>query len=234
MGKTFDPFDAEEVQAAWPLLSELRRETAVAPMSDGMKYVTRHEDCRAVLRDTTSFSNARGFKAPGVVVPPEDRILGEMDPPQHTPVRRVMVTALTPKVVRALGPSALAPWDLALPKLGSRPAAAELITAGLVASAARLVLCRAPNGNLPTEQEKAVTAKRAPIGLKKPKESRLDGISGAYTSKIDGSAMRTAREEQPEFGVDHAPVCTIDGLSSPGGDAAWGFLVATAAGPASR
>lgn len=44
-----------------------------------------------------------------------------------------------PKVVRALGPSALAPWDLALPKLGSRPAAAELITAGLVASAARLV-----------------------------------------------------------------------------------------------
>jgi len=54
-----------------------------------------------VLRDTTSFSNARGFKAPGVVVPAEDRILGEMDPPQHTAVRRVMVTALTPKVVHA-------------------------------------------------------------------------------------------------------------------------------------
>ena len=52
-------------------------------------------------RDTTAFSNARGFKAQGVVVPPEDRILGEMDPPQHTAVRRVMVTALTPKVVHA-------------------------------------------------------------------------------------------------------------------------------------
>lgn len=34
-------------------------------------------------------------------MPPEDRILGEMDPPQHTAVRRVMVTALTPKVVHA-------------------------------------------------------------------------------------------------------------------------------------
>jgi CHAD domain-containing protein len=44
-----------------------------------------------------------------------------------------------PKLVRALGPSALAPWDLALPKLGTRPSAEELIRAGLVASAARLV-----------------------------------------------------------------------------------------------
>src|SRR5438270_10817208 len=101
MARTFDPFDAEQVQAAWPLLSELRRETPVAPLSDGMQYVTRLEECRAVLRDTTAFSNARGFKAPGVVVPPQDRILGEMDPPQHTAVRRVMVTALTPKVVHA-------------------------------------------------------------------------------------------------------------------------------------
>jgi cytochrome P450 len=101
MAKTFDPFDAEQVQAAWPLLEELRRETPVADLEDGMRYVTRFDECRAVLRDTTALSNARGFKAQGVVVPPEDRILGEMDPPQHTAVRRVMVTALTPKVVHA-------------------------------------------------------------------------------------------------------------------------------------
>jgi cytochrome P450 len=101
MARTFDPFDAEQVQGAWPLLEELRRETPLAPIGDGMVYVTRHEECRAVLRDVTSFSNASGFKAPGVVVPLEDRILGEMDPPQHTAVRRVMVTALTPKVVRS-------------------------------------------------------------------------------------------------------------------------------------
>jgi cytochrome P450 len=101
MARTFDPFDAEQAHAAWPLLSELRRETPVAALAEGMHYVTRLEESRAVLRDTTAFSNARGFKAPGVVVPPEDRILGEMDPPQHPAVRRVMVTALTPKVVHA-------------------------------------------------------------------------------------------------------------------------------------
>jgi CHAD domain-containing protein len=44
-----------------------------------------------------------------------------------------------PKLVRALGPCALAPWDLAAPAIGSRPSAAELIQAALMASAASLV-----------------------------------------------------------------------------------------------
>ena len=58
-----------------------------------------------------------------------------------------------------------------------------------------------------------MTAKRAPVGLKKPLESRLNGVSGIYASKIDGSAMGTVRGEQREF--DHDPVSTFAGLSSP-------------------
>lgn len=95
----FNPFDAEQAQGAWPLLAELRAEGPVATIAGGMRYVTRHAECEAVLRDTTSFSNASGMKEPGVEIPLEDRILGELDPPLHTPVRRVMVTALTPRVV---------------------------------------------------------------------------------------------------------------------------------------
>jgi cytochrome P450 len=104
MTTEFNPFEPEQAQRAWPLLQKLRREGAVAPIAGGMHYVTRHAECRAVLRDTESFSNASGMKAPGVEVPFEDRILGELDPPQHTAVRRVMVTALTPKVVHAAEP----------------------------------------------------------------------------------------------------------------------------------
>ena len=104
MPTDFNPFDAEQVQNAWPLLAQLRREGAAVPIDNGMWYVPRHAECRAVLRDTESFSNASGMKAPGVVVPLEDRILGELDPPRHTAVRRVMVTALTPKVVHAAEP----------------------------------------------------------------------------------------------------------------------------------
>jgi CHAD domain-containing protein len=44
-----------------------------------------------------------------------------------------------PKLVRALGPSALAPWDLAAPAIADDPSAGALIQAALVASAASLV-----------------------------------------------------------------------------------------------
>src|SRR3954465_15962671 len=100
MTARFNPFDAEQAHNAWPLLAELRKESAVVDIGDGMAYVTRHEACRHLLRDTDGFSSAQGFKAPGVVVPVEDRTLGELDPPNHVLVRRVMVSALTPKSVR--------------------------------------------------------------------------------------------------------------------------------------
>lgn len=100
MAYTFDPFDAEQVQSAWPLLAELRRRSPVAQLAEGMVYLPRYGECRQVLRDSDHFSNASGFKAPGVVVEAEDRTLGELDPPQHTAVRRVMMAVLVPRVVR--------------------------------------------------------------------------------------------------------------------------------------
>src|SRR5579864_7009694 len=98
--ETFDPFDVDQGRDSWPLLARLRDEAPVATIANGMRYVTRHAECRAALRDTEALSNASGMKAPGVVIEPEDRLLGELDPPRHTLVRRVMVTALTPSVVR--------------------------------------------------------------------------------------------------------------------------------------
>jgi len=100
----FDPFDASQSRDAWELLRELRTEGPVATIAGGMRYVTRHAEARDVLRDTATFSNASGTKAPGVEIPLEDRLLGELDPPRHTSVRRVMVTAMTPKVVHAAEP----------------------------------------------------------------------------------------------------------------------------------
>jgi cytochrome P450 len=100
----FDPFDPGQAHDAWPLLARMRNESAVAEIASGMRYVTRHAECRDVLRDTETFSNASGMKAPGVEIPAEDRLLGELDPPRHTLVRRVMVTALAPKVVHAAEP----------------------------------------------------------------------------------------------------------------------------------
>ena len=100
----FDPFDPAQSRDAWPVLAELRDEAPVVTVAGGLRYVTRYAEARAVLRDTDTYSNASGMKAPGVEVPFEDRLLGELDPPRHTAVRRVMVTAMTPKVVHAAEP----------------------------------------------------------------------------------------------------------------------------------
>ena len=104
MAKTFNPFDAEQAHNSWPLLADLRKQSAVVEIGDDMAYVTRHAECRQLVRDTDGFSSAQGFKAPGVLVPVEDRTLGELDPPNHTLVRRAMVTALTPRSVKAAEP----------------------------------------------------------------------------------------------------------------------------------
>src|SRR5437879_13071967 len=90
--KTFNPFDAEQAHSAWPLLADLREESAVVDIGDGMAYVTRHDACRQLLRDTEGFSSAQGFKAPGVVVPLDDRTLGAWHPPNPPRFRALIVT----------------------------------------------------------------------------------------------------------------------------------------------
>ena len=104
LGSVFDPFDAAQSRDSWPVLAEIRAAAPVVDVAGGLRYVTRHASCLDVLRDTTAFSNANGMKAPGINVPMEDRLLGELDPPRHAAVRRIMVTALTPRVVHAAEP----------------------------------------------------------------------------------------------------------------------------------
>jgi cytochrome P450 len=120
----FDPFDASRSRDAWAELERLRNEGPVVTIVNDMRYVTRHTDAQATLRDTNHFSNASGMKAPGVEVPMEDRLLGELDPPRHTAVRRVMVTAMTPKVVHGAEPFIV---DTARALLAALPTNADLV-----------------------------------------------------------------------------------------------------------
>ncbi len=122
----FDPFDPAQSRDAWALLKQMRDDAPVVRIVNGMHYVTRHDEAREVLRDTTHFSNASGMKAPGVEVPLEDRLLGELDPPRHTAVRRVMVTAMTPKVVHAAEPFIRTTADALLAAM--RSGEADLVT----------------------------------------------------------------------------------------------------------
>lgn len=72
-------------------------------------------------------------------------------------------------------------------------------------AAAASLLCGAANGSLPSEKEEMVTTKRAPVGLKEPVQRSFNGVSHTYTSKLNRSAMWTARGEQSYCGADHVP-----------------------------
>ena len=63
-------------------------------------------------------------------------------------------------------------------------------------------------------------AKTTTVGLKEPVESRLDGITGADSPKIDGSAMRTVRGEQTHGGADHNAASAFAALFAAGSGSA--------------
>jgi cytochrome P450 len=100
MVSTYDPFQVEQPEKTFARLHELRAEGPIVAIGEGMYYVTSYEEARRVLRDTDHFSSAEGFRAPGVTVPAEDRMLGEQDAPQHPGVRRIVMSAFNPAAIR--------------------------------------------------------------------------------------------------------------------------------------
>lgn len=92
----FDLFDHRSTQRHLDLVGEWQRSSPVRTVMDGYHFVARYDDVKAVLRDPRRFPNGNGFKRPGVVVPDDERNLGEMDPPLHPFVRRLLRPAFTP------------------------------------------------------------------------------------------------------------------------------------------
>ena len=88
MDSKIDLFDHHQTQNLWETTKAWRRESPIVRFADGHLYVTRWGDCWKVLRDPLTFANRNGFKA--VEMPDEERMLGEMDPPRHPPLRRIM------------------------------------------------------------------------------------------------------------------------------------------------
>jgi len=94
----FDPFDPKQTQNMWHQFRDLRENNPISRPGDFV-FVTRYDDVKAVLRKPRAFGNSQGFRAPGVEVPVEDRLVGELDAPLHRPIRRLLTDILTPRIV---------------------------------------------------------------------------------------------------------------------------------------
>jgi cytochrome P450 len=76
------------------------------------------------LRDPLTFANGNGFKA--VELPDDERMLLEMDPPRHPPLRRIVRESFTRRGVEAERPFARASAMRLLDEIAARPGA-ELV-----------------------------------------------------------------------------------------------------------
>ncbi|HEX4504531.1 MAG TPA: cytochrome P450 [Alphaproteobacteria bacterium] len=98
----FDPFDAAQTHAIAETARRLAREKPVLRMANGFVLASRYDDVKQILTNSTVFINAGGFRPNGLHVPIEDRTLGELDPPEHGPIRRLAIGAAGPAAVEPL------------------------------------------------------------------------------------------------------------------------------------
>ncbi len=94
-----DFFDPRQTQSLWETTKHWRRESPVVRVARDWHYVARWADCWDVLRDPDTFANGDGFKA--VEMPDDERMLGEMDPPRHPRLRRLVRTSFDHRAVDA-------------------------------------------------------------------------------------------------------------------------------------
>ena len=78
----FDPMDTSKSKD-FALLGRIRRERGFVRPAEGVVLCTRYEPAREIFLDAKRFSSVGDMRAPGIVVPPEESFLGEIDAPLH-------------------------------------------------------------------------------------------------------------------------------------------------------
>ncbi|MEZ4332430.1 MAG: cytochrome P450 [Myxococcota bacterium] len=121
-----DLFDHRQSQSMHEVTRSWRASTPIVRLDPKLLYVARWHDCWEVLRDPLTFGNANGFKV--VDIPEEERSLGEMDPPRHPALRRVMRTGFTRQFVASQADYARRRADALVDEIARMPSA-ELVSA---------------------------------------------------------------------------------------------------------
>lgn len=91
----FDPMDASKAKD-WDFIREMRQFRAVVRPAPGLLFTTSYEQTAAAFKDARTYSSAGDMRAPGVTVPQEESFLGELDPPLHPRIRRILLRGFTP------------------------------------------------------------------------------------------------------------------------------------------
>ncbi|MBV8347434.1 MAG: cytochrome P450 [Mycolicibacterium sp.] len=103
----FDPFSADFFDGAYETYRRMRDEAPVYYNDEYDFYaLTRHEDVAAAFKDFETYSSAHGVDLAMIRrgVPPEQRSIIFMDPPEHRHMRTLVNKVFTPRAIGALRP----------------------------------------------------------------------------------------------------------------------------------
>jgi cytochrome P450 len=102
----FDPFSEEFFTDPYPTYRRMREEAPVYYDEEHDFYaLTRHKDVAAAFKDYETYSSARGIDLAMVKkggVPPENKSMIFMDPPEHRRMRSLVNKVFTPRAITAL------------------------------------------------------------------------------------------------------------------------------------
>lgn len=115
----FDPMDQSKTKD-FELLRRLRQERPVVRPAEHVVYTARYHDTAAVFKNAKRFSSVGDMRAPGVTVPEEESFLGELDPPLHPRIRRILLRGFTPERAIAAEPWTRSTVRRRLEMIGSR------------------------------------------------------------------------------------------------------------------
>jgi cytochrome P450 len=125
LAEAFDPnrLDAAFYDNPYPVYEALRRFDPVHRCPDGTYFLSRYADLERIYRDRTAFSSdkkqafAPKFGVGSPLYQHHTTSLVFNDPPYHTRVRRPIVGALTPHVLKAMEPDVVALVDTLLDRM---------------------------------------------------------------------------------------------------------------------
>jgi cytochrome P450 len=105
----FDPFSEEFFDNPYEIYRRMREEAPVYYNEEHDFYaLTRHEDVAAAYKDFETYSSAYGVDLSmvrsGEPVPPEQKSIIVMDPPEHRRMRSLVNKVFTPRAVLTLKP----------------------------------------------------------------------------------------------------------------------------------
>lgn len=100
---SFNPLDTSQLDDPYPVMAELREKCPVSSPFPGLFYTARREESVQVFRDYRTFSNnwhggSMQLMSDGEMSE-DEMTIQDMDPPRHGPVRRLLLTALSPAKV---------------------------------------------------------------------------------------------------------------------------------------